>query len=191
MTTIASKLSLPITTMIRMDHTHALSTFHQYALYKAPKTKQALVNTLCMALEIHAQLEEEIFYPAMRNVEQGEPVLEKSKPEHDEMRRLIARLRASSPTDADYDDTVMELMRDVIHHVADEETTLLPQAERLLGKDRLCELGAQMTKRRVQLVGPNTWQIAKNTTRGYSESPMFRIGLLFAAGCVINRLAIR
>lgn len=191
MTAIASKLSPPITSMIRLDHTHAISTFHQYSLYKTAKTRQALVNTLCMALEIHAQLEEEIFYPAMRNVEQGEPVLEKSVPEHAEMRRLIAKLRASNPDAGDYNDTVMELMRDVLHHVADEETVLLPEAERLLGKEKLCELGAQMTKRRLQLVTPNTWEIAKNTARGFSESPMVLFGLLFAAGCLARRMSAR
>lgn len=191
MTAIASKLSPPITSMIRLDHTHAISTFHQYSLYKTAKTRQALVNTLCLALEIHAQLEEEIFYPAMRNVEQDEPVLEKCVPDHNEMRRLIAKLRASTPDAADYDDTVMELMRDVLHHVADEETVLLPEAERLLGKEKLCELGAQMTKRRLQLVTPNTWEIAKNTARGFSESPMVLFGLLFAAGCLAKRMSTR
>ena len=191
MSAIASKLSPPITSMIRLDHTHAVSVFHQYTQYKTPRTRQALAETLCLALEIHAQLEEEIFYPAMQRVEHGEPVLEKSVPEHDEMRRLIGKLRASSPHDDGYDETVAELMRDVLHHVADEETTLLPQAERLLGKEKLCELGAQMTKRRLELVGPKSLTIAKNTARGFSESPAVMAGLLIAAGYVAKRMVAR
>ena len=191
MSAIASKLSPPITSMIRLDHTHAVSVFHQYTQYKTPRTRQALAETLCLALEIHAQLEEEIFYPAMQRVEQDEPVLKKSVPEHDEMRRLIGKLRASSPHDDDYDQTVAELMRDVLHHVADEETTLLPQAERLLGKEKLCELGAQMTKRRLELVGPKSLTIAKNTARGFSESPVVMAGLLIAAGYVAKRMVAR
>ena len=191
MSAIASKLSPPITSMIRLDHTHAVSVFHQYTQYKTPRTRQALAETLCLALEIHAQLEEEIFYPAMQRVEQDEPVLKKSVPEHDEMRRLIGKLRASSPHDDDYDQTVAELMRDVLHHVADEETTLLPQAERLLSKERLCELGAQMTKRRLELVGPKSLAIAKNTARGFSESPVVMAGLLIAAGYVAKRMVAR
>ena len=191
MSAIASKLSPPITSMIRLDHTHAVSVFHQYTQYKTPRTRQALAETLCLALEIHAQLEEEIFYPAMPRVEHGEPVLEKSVPEHDEMRRLIGKLRASSPHDDGYDETVAELMRDVLHHVADEETTLLPQAERLLGKEKLCELGAQMTKRRLELVGPKSLTIAKNTARGFSESPVVMAGLLIAAGYVAKRMVAR
>ena len=191
MSAIASKLSPPITSMIRLDHTHAVSVFHQYTQYKTPRTRQALAETLCLALEIHAQLEEEIFYPAMQRVEHGEPVLEKSVPEHDEMRRLIGKLRASSPHDDGYDETVAELMRDVLHHVADEETTLLPQAERLLGKEKLCELGAQMTKRRLELVGPKSLTIAKNTARGFSESPVVMAGLLITAGYLVKRMAAR
>ena len=188
--TMLSKLSPTITTMIRMDHTHVLTTFHQYTLYKAPKTRQALAKTICLALEIHAQLEEEVFYPEVRKLA-NEPVLEKSVPEHDEMRRLINKLSASEPTDIngdEYDQTVMELMRDVMHHVADEETVLLPRAEKLLGKDKMCELGAQMTKRRLQLVAPHTGEIAVSTLRGFAQSPMLIFtGVLVTLGFLAMR----
>jgi len=50
-----------VTNMIRADHTHVLATFHQYEVDTSPGTKRALVNTICAGLEIHAQLEEEIF----------------------------------------------------------------------------------------------------------------------------------
>lgn len=174
-----SQLSPTITNMIRMDHTHVLTTFHQYEIDSSPQTKQALVNTACLALEIHAQLEEEIFYPAMRSLASDKAVLEKSVPEHNEMRRLIGKLRGMEPTDAGYDETFMELMRDVLHHVADEETTLLPHAERALG-DRLSELGAQMTKRRLQLAAPRAGEIAMNTVRGFPTT-----SVLVAAGAVL------
>jgi hemerythrin superfamily protein len=158
-----------VTNMIRADHTHVLATFHQYEVDTAPGTKRALVNTICLALEVHAQLEEEIFYPAMREVTGDAGTVAKSVPEHDEMRRLVARLREMKPEDAGYDSTVMELMRDVMHHVADEETILLPDAERVL-KNRLEELGSAMTKRRLELVAPKTLEIAWNTARALPAS---------------------
>jgi hemerythrin superfamily protein len=179
MKSIANTLSPTITNMIRMDHTHVLTTFHQYEIDTKPKTKQALVKTICLALEIHAQLEEEIFYPAMRAVAVDRAVLDKSVPEHDDMRRLIADLRAMRPTDPAYDQTVMQLMRTVMHHVADEETTLLPDAERLL-EERLDELGAQMTRRRLQLSAPRAGEIAFNTLRGMPTR-----SILVAAGAVV------
>ena len=61
-----SRVSPGATTFIRMDHTHALASFHRYRIDARPEKKQAVADTLCLALEIHARLEEEIFYPAMR-----------------------------------------------------------------------------------------------------------------------------
>src|SRR5438067_196709 len=56
-------------------------------------------------------------------------------------------------------------MRDVQHHVADEETVLLPEAEEMLSKDRLCELGAQMTRRRMELVWPRAaWESTRSAS---------------------------
>lgn len=177
--TITSTLSPTITNMIRMDHTAVLETFHQYEMDTSPQTKKALVNTICLALEIHAQLEEEIFYPAMRVVATDASVVEKSVPEHNEMRRLITSLRSMEASAPAFDQTFMELMRTVMHHVADEETMLLPQAEKLLGH-RLSELGAEMTKRRIQLTAPHAGELASNTMRSFPASSM-----LMAAGAVI------
>ncbi len=188
---LINKISPAVTNMIRMDHTHVLATFHQYEIDSSPKTKQALVSTICLALEIHAQLEEEIFYPAVRAVTNNRDVMQRTVPEHDEMRRLISRLRSMRPTDAGYDDTVMELMRDVMHHVADEETVLLPDAEIKLGH-RLGELGAQMTKRRLQLSAPHAGEIAMNTARGLPTTTMvMAAGALLAGTYLMRRSSYR
>ncbi|HUP09318.1 MAG TPA: hemerythrin domain-containing protein [Caldimonas sp.] len=191
MNALLKQISPTITNMIRMDHTHVLATFHQYEIDTRARTKQALVNTISLALEIHAQLEEEIFYPAVRRVVTDAQVIDKSVPEHDEMRRLIARLREMEPTDADYDRTVMELMRDVMHHVADEETVLLPAAERML-EGELEELGAQMTKRRLQLTAPRAGEIAGNTLRALPASTMLMsVGAVLAGSLVLKRMLHR
>ena len=126
-----SKLSPSITDMIRMDHSHVMLAFHQYTGGAKERVKKALTTHICTALEIHATLEEECFYPTMRRIS-ADPVIGKSEPEHDEMRQLIARLRASKTIDEQHDRLLMELMRKVMHHVADEETVLLPNAEKLL-----------------------------------------------------------
>ncbi|WP_229413474.1 hemerythrin domain-containing protein [Massilia violaceinigra] len=165
-----NKLSPSVTDMIRFDHSHVLVTFHQYTTAARPSVKKALAETICDALEIHATLEEEVFYPVLRRLNGTEPVIQKSQPEHDEMRRLIAELRATGPTDRRHDQLLHELMRDVMHHVADEETMLLPEAERMLDKNRLNELGAQMTRRRLELLKPKVGKIAADTAVGFSGS---------------------
>lgn len=175
------KLSPTITNMIRLDHTHALMTFHQYSQDKSPDTKKALANTICLALEIHAQLEEAIFYPALMSAIPDDPTLLKSVPEHHALKALITRLRDCPPEDPNFDPLLMELMRNTIHHVADEETKLLPAAEKILGNDRLRELGTEMTKLRIKLVAPHTSEIAIDTVKGFKQSPVFWAGSLVVA----------
>lgn len=173
-------LSPSITNLIRMDHGHVLATFHQFRAGTGEGKKQALVESACLALEMHAQLEEEIFYPALRELAPGTVIVEKSFPEHAEMRRLVTQLRSMPPADLSYDDTFLELMRDVMHHVADEETTLLPAAERLLA-ERLGELGAEFTRRRMQLLATHAGEIASNAARSLPESAVVAAAGAFAA----------
>lgn len=173
-----SRMSPSATTMIRIDHTHVVSTFHQFHAETSTRRKHAIVEAVCLALEVHAQIEEEIFYPALREVAPDNEALGKSVPEHGEIRRLIARLRAMRADDADYERTFNELMREVMHHVADEETILLPLAERRLA-DRLDELGVQMTKRRMELSKPKVPAMLWNTAQAM---PMR--GVWMAAGAV-------
>jgi hemerythrin superfamily protein len=186
-------LSPSVTDMIRFDHSHVVVTFHQYVVTKGSTVKKALAETICDALEIHATLEEEVFYPALRQLGLGGTVLGKSVPEHDEMRRVIAEIRAGDPATPRYDQYVHELMRDVLHHVADEETVLLPEAERMLSTDRLNALGTQMTKRRMQLLAPKAGKAAKNTIVGFSSSTAAIVvgvaSALFAARLVSKRSA--
>ncbi|MGO4476329.1 hemerythrin domain-containing protein [Massilia sp. 2TAF26] len=188
-----NKLSPSITDMIRFDHSHVMVTFHQYTRDKRPSVKKALAETICDALEIHATLEEEIFYPVMRARAADQKVMEKSEPEHMEMRRIIDELRRTDPRDTRHDELLFELMRDVQHHVADEETVLLPEAEQTLSKERLSELGSEMTKRRLQLVTPKAGRIARNTAVGFSGSTaaivMGVAGALFAARAITRKPA--
>jgi hypothetical protein len=161
-----ARMSPRITDMIRMDHTHVFAVFHRFKADTSPARKSALVRNACLALEVHAQLEEEIFYPALRAIGADADVLDKSVPEHDEMRGLISRLRALSPEDAGFDDTFHALQRAVVHHVADEESVLLPLAERTLAP-RLSELGAQMTRRRMQLIAPHARELAATSAQSF------------------------
>jgi hemerythrin superfamily protein len=184
MNSIIAKASPSITSMIRMDHTHVMAAFHRYKADTAPSRKKAIAEHICLALTVHAQLEEEIFYPALRDVLQGDPALDKSKPEHDEMRGYIEKLQQLSPEDGAFDDTLMDLMRVVIHHVADEETRLIPAAERLLA-DQLGELGAQMTKRRMQLLGPHAGEVVSTGARTFPAGAALAIGGALAIGAML------
>lgn len=189
MKSITSAFMPNATNMVRLDHTHMMAIFHQYKVNSKPQVKRGLVNTVCLALEVHAQLEEEILYPAVRKVSDNEAIT-KALPEHAEMKRLMAILRNMEPDDARYDDTFMELMRDVIHHVADEETLILPEAERLL-HDQLGELGTKMMKRRLELVVPRTADIAVNMARAMPRPSIGMLAGATAAGVLLGRRLMR
>ena len=184
MNAVTTRFAPSITNLIRADHTKVLATFHRYKIDSSPAVKHALVSAVCLSVEIHAQCEEEIFYPAVREVDPA--IVEKNVPEHDEMRRLIFTLRRMSADDPQYDNTFMSLMREIIHHVADEETILLPDAERALGA-RVHELGAAMMKRKLQLMAPQALDIARNSARAPQTSTVLTVaGALLAGGYLIR-----
>ncbi|NML43554.1 hemerythrin domain-containing protein [Ramlibacter sp. G-1-2-2] len=180
MSPLLAQLSPSVTNLIRLDHTHVLSAFHQYEIGSSDRLKRGLADSVCLAIELHTQLEEEVFYPALRVVADTE-MLRKSTPEHDEMRGLIARLRAMTVSDPVYDDTFFELMRHVMHHVADEETLLLPAAERLI-PEQLAELGARFNKRRLELAAPRTPELAASFARSLSAGTLLAAGGAVLAG---------
>ena len=151
---VMRSLSPKATRMVRMDHTHVMALFHKLEPDTADGVRAATIRSICAALEIHAQLEEEIFYPALRDSGIHSPQLEESVPQHDEMRQLIQRVRSCEGQRTAQDDALLELMNCVMHHVADEETQLLPAAERFMGPQRLSDLGARMTALRLELAKP-------------------------------------
>lgn len=185
MNRLIERLAPHATQIVRRDHTRVLDTFHRYRASASPPVRQALVQTICLALEVHVKVEEEILYAAMREAAPSD-FLGRAVPEHDEMRRLIAQLRRMRPTDADYDAVFMELMRDVMHHVADEETDFLPQAERVL-RGRLGELGAAMMRRRMALMAPRASDLAFNRVRAAPARSLAILAGVVLGGMLMGR----
>ncbi len=161
---LVSQVAPSATDMLRADHMQVAEIFRQYKLDGSPGARQSLVNCALVALEIHARLEEEIFYPAMQLALDDPELMRKSLPDHEAMQQLINRLRAMVPTAHEYNDTFLELMNVVMHHVADEETKLLPKAERLLGP-QLQTLGARMALRRLDLSASRAGEMTANALR--------------------------
>lgn len=185
---LLKKFAPSATDMIRADHTRVVAKFHRYKIAAAPQAREALANMICTALEIHAQMEEEIFYPAARAA--GVTLGKELETEHGEMRALIATLRGLDSSTERFDAAFMELMRTVIHHVADEETALLPAAEHLLA-DRLGELGARMTKRRLQLAAPHAGEMARDTARAMPKGSLLVGAGALLAGAFVLRQGLR
>lgn len=175
------------TGQIRTDHMHVLTLAHRYKHDSSPRTKQGIVRNVCAALEIHAALEEEIFYPALEAA--GIDTKTAVDTEHGDIHRLVDRLKTMSPSDADYDETFMSLIRQVMHHVADEETILLTEAERRMG-DRLGEIGHAMTRRRMELVKSRAGELASSFAQASANKSMLLTGGAVLAGAFLVSRAL-
>jgi len=108
------------------------------------QSKEDLFRRLKNALTVHTQLEEQIFYPALANFDETSEIVERSYEEHQEVNELLSDLTGSSPTAEEWIELIGELRENLEHHIEEEEGELFPQAEELLGEERLEELGRQM-----------------------------------------------
>jgi hemerythrin-like domain-containing protein len=152
-------------TLIKLDHKRIQGLFSDFekAGERAYKTKQRLVDRMNQELEVHTEIEEELFYPrlAERAAKQGEKLIHVAEEEHHVARVILGELRDMEPRDEQYDAKVIVLMENVRHHIQEEESQLLPQAQRLMGKEGLTELGAQLASRKQELMGSNGRQRAR------------------------------
>ena len=112
--------------------------------------KEALAATICAELTVHTQVEEEIFYPAARDILDDEELVDEAVVEHASAKDLIAQLADMSPDDDLYDAKIKVLSELIEHHVEEEEDEMFPK----LKKARLDTkaLGPQMAERKHELI---------------------------------------
>ena len=116
-----------------------------------PDERLALARKICDELSVHAAIEEEIFYPALRGAIDEPGMLDEAEAEHQEAKDLIARIEAITQADATLDELVAWLARAIEHHVKEERDHLFPKA-RTSGLD-LDAMGTQLKQRQQELQG--------------------------------------
>lgn len=144
--------------LLDADHIAVKHLFVEYArLAMAPDPaagadRAALAKKICEELTVHAQIEEEVFYPALRDASpDAAALLDEAQAEHREAKRMIAQLQAMERADPAMDALVADLNRAVEHHVKEERDELFPKA-RSSGLD-LDALGARLLERQRELQG--------------------------------------
>ncbi|MFN3790906.1 hemerythrin domain-containing protein [Massilia sp.] len=139
-----------ILAQLRADHAHVRALFHAFAMLDREEEAQRerVVDELCDALSMHALLEDELFYPALRGAV-DDSLLEDAALEHDSTRELVLQLASLFPDDEYFDVCVAVLADEVERHVAFEENQLFPALART-GADQL-GLGLRLRTRRAQL----------------------------------------
>ena len=140
--------------LLTTDHAKVTKLFKEFESLKeddgADTDKSALVAQICNELKVHAKIEEEIFYPAVREAIEDADLMDEAVVEHSAAKELIAQLEDMSPDDELYDAKVIVLAEQIQHHVKEEEGEMFPKARK--AKVDSEALGVQMTKRKAELM---------------------------------------
>jgi hemerythrin superfamily protein len=136
--------------LLKADHKEVSEMFEKFET--ARSTKQKLAHQICQALTVHAQIEEEIFYPAAREAlgEDGKDLLDEAKVEHNALKELIANIQGATAGDDLFEAHVTVLGEYTRHHVKEEEGELFPKLRK--SEMDLVEVGHRLAKRKKELM---------------------------------------
>ncbi|MEO8673299.1 MAG: hemerythrin domain-containing protein [Tahibacter sp.] len=117
--------------LLRSDHEEVTALFDRFESAKRLDQKEKLAQTICRALKVHARIEEEIFYPALREArgdEETEDMLNEADVEHSGAKKLIAEIEGSGADDPLFEARVKVLSEYIRHHVKEEQGDLFKAA---------------------------------------------------------------
>ena len=144
-----------IVKLLKEDHKRAKAAFKAFEKmdpHEDPEGVQALVEQTCAELEVHAELEEQLFYPAARQAIKEEDLIEEAEVEHMTFKVLLEQLKKLEVEDEKYAATFKVLGEYVQHHVKEEEGEMFAKARQVFDEQELEELGNVMAERKAELM---------------------------------------
>lgn len=142
--------------LLKADHREVKGWFKQFEALEDEDEKQQMAAKICLALTVHAQIEEEIFYPAVRAEIEDDDLMDEAEVEHASAKQLIAEIQRMKPSEKLFDAKVIVLGEYVNHHVEEEETEMFPETRH--SDVDLKGLGAKLAARKKELMA----KLAKN-----------------------------
>ncbi len=130
--------------MLVADHKKVKALFEQFEGLsdRSKASKKKLADEICMELTVHAEVEEQVFYPAVRKPIKDEDLMDEAVVEHASAKELIAQILDMDPGDDLYDAKVKVLSEQIEHHVGEEEGEMFPKVRK--SDVDLAALGEQM-----------------------------------------------
>jgi hemerythrin superfamily protein len=135
---------------LKADHVAVGHLFAEYEKTRSTAKKKKLVADICTELSVHAQVEEEIFYPEVKAALKDHELVPEATVEHASLKDLIAQIETIEPDGEMYDAKVQVLSEYVKHHVKEEQNEMFPKV-RASSLD-LVELGGRMAARKAKLL---------------------------------------
>ena len=141
--------------LLKADHEAVSELVDKYEKGKErmeDEKKSELAHKICEELTIHARIEEEIFYPALREAsEEAEGALNEAAVEHASIKNLVEQIQDDSPESEEFDAKITVIGEYVKHHVKEEQGEIFPMARE--AELDLKELGEQLAARKAELKG--------------------------------------
>jgi len=150
--------------LLKADHRQVEQWFGQFEKTKSSERKLDLAQKICMALKVHATIEEEIFYPAFLEATEDKEMHHEAEVEHNGAKKLIAEIEGSDPDDDYYDAKVKVLSEMIKHHVKEEEQRGGMFAEAKQSDMDLETLGQQLKARKLELMNGSAKLPAKRNS---------------------------
>jgi hemerythrin superfamily protein len=138
------------TALLRADHKRVSGLFAEYEKAHSNAAKKELVTQICTELSVHAQVEEEIFYPAVKQALGDKELVPEARVEHASLKALIAEVEGMEPDGEMFDAKIKVLSEYVKHHVKEEQNEMFPRAKS--ADLDMAELGARLSKRKAELL---------------------------------------
>lgn len=136
--------------LLRNDHDKVNQLFMQFERGGGSQDFQMLFNQLYQELTIHTTIEEQIFYPAVRNNPETAGLVQQAYQEHGEAKQLLTEIAGLDNTSTDWGQKMTQLMRAIQHHVQEEEGELFVKVRLLMTPEQLDQLGAQLGQAKQQ-----------------------------------------
>jgi hemerythrin superfamily protein len=136
--------------LLRADHKLVSSLYAEYEKTRSPARKKALVARICLELSVHAQIEEEIFYPAVKAALKDKEMVPEATVEHATLKELIAQVKDKEPDGEMFDAKIKVMSEYTKHHVKEEQNEMFPKAKN--SRLDMHELGARLAARKQALM---------------------------------------
>ncbi|QDL36765.1 hemerythrin domain-containing protein [Rhodoferax sediminis] len=138
------------TALLRADHEAVGQLFDDYEKTRSAARKKEIVAKICTELGVHAQIEEEIFYPAVKLALKDKELVPEATVEHATLKALVAQVEGVEPEGEMFEARIQVLCEYVKHHVKEEQEQMFPKAKS--SNLDLQALGAKLAERKAQLL---------------------------------------
>lgn len=141
--------------LLDADHKAVKAMFKEYdslteSRSRSTAKKRQLANQICKELTVHATIEEELFYPALRKAIKDNNLMNEATVEHASAKELIAQIKGMDAADEMFDAKVTVLGEYIDHHVKEERTEMFVKAR--ASKVNLVSLAGQLQQRKNELM---------------------------------------